>query len=150
MPAGPTAFGLAYFAGAKLLGYSAYSKLILDNLEAAPKPDSKKPPAILVGVARTLLGMAVGAAFGLSFFWIADHLQRDHYSRDYSVFVFYGLLIPIRFLEWKLIFIWLRRKYSWFLRHETGAIIGGILVSFLLDAIGVAALWVLPGGAWVC
>src|SRR4051812_28174916 len=118
MPAGPTAFGLAYFVGAKLAGYSGYSKLILDNLEHSPKPDSKKPSSILVGSARTALGIAVGAAFGLSFFWTADHLHRDHYSSDYSSFIFYAFLVPIRFLEWKLIFIWLRKKYAWFLNHE--------------------------------
>src|SRR3954469_12675368 len=63
MPAGPMPLGFLYFAGAKLAGYSGYSKLFLDELDANEEGNSKKPSAFLVGLARTALGIAVGAAF---------------------------------------------------------------------------------------
>src|SRR3954471_15873594 len=148
MPAGPMPLGFLYFAGAKLAGYSGYSKLFLDELDANEEGNSKKPSAFLVGLARTALGIAVGAAFGLSFFWLSRHISEDSAEWAYSPAAFYCALIPVRFLEWKAIFVWLRRKYDWHPIREPWVIAGGIVVSFLLDAVGVLALWVLPGGAW--
>jgi len=65
--------------------------------------------------------------------------------------LYYSLLLPIRFAEWSLV-LW------WFLGRDTprdlmfyfkGAAVGTIC-SYLLDAAGVVAALVVPGGFWIC
>src|SRR5262249_899888 len=143
MPAVPSPFGFAYFLGAKLAGYTGYSKLIMG--ETTPVAEAReKPSALRVGLGRTLIGVVVGLGVGFCFYLLAAKAHIE----GVSPYALYGLLIPIRFLEWKILFLWIRRKYGWSFIHENWSILGGILVSFLLDALGIIAVWVIPGGIW--
>lgn len=138
MPGGATALGYAYFAGIKAAGYTLYAK------ELNRQYDPSVPPSVWkVGLTRTGIGMAVGAVYGglLSF---APERLGDALGATFLV----GL-IPFRIFEWYFL-IWL------FYRMETGrrgyraAILWGVIVSFFLDAIGIVAAFVIPGGFWIC
>jgi hypothetical protein len=145
MPMGPSLGGLAYFAGVKLAGYTGYAyvlrKRIFDDI-----PNGGFSRTFKIGATRTGIGVVTGAAYGgLAL------LTVGIFGEGTSSGVYYMLgLLPIRFLEWWML-LWL------FFRPETGdrrkiaSGIGlGIVVSYLLDAIGIEAAFVLPGGVWVC
>ena len=56
----------------------------------------------------------------------------------------------IRIAEWWfLLWLFFRPKIH-DVRKRTWGIALGIVVSYLLDAIGILAAFALPGGAWVC
>ena len=59
-------------------------------------------------------------------------------------------LLPIRVAEW-LAEIWIFYDRPLVLRKvDAKAVTGGTIWSYLLDAIGIGAAFVLPGGIWVC
>lgn len=143
MPMGPGPAGFLYFAGVKFLGYSAYGYFLRDKLfdDLANGGASR---TLKIGGARTGIGLAAGITYGLL------AMTTGLFDTDASgVFYFLGLL-PIRLGEWWLL-LWLFFRNKIHERARTYWGIGlGVLVSYLLDAIGIAAAFVLPGGIWVC
>ena len=163
MPAGPGELGYAYFAGVKFIGYSAYCRFALQRKQKAQLPDASPVAAgslssgqadtstseispWIAGAVRTAIGIVVGAVVGVTFWKIPFFAHRDNLDE----LLFFSLLVPVRVGEWWLL---MRIFYKGLLQHRTLAIImiiAGILVSFGLDALGVVAAWILPGGMWVC
>jgi hypothetical protein len=144
MPAGGTELGYVYFAATKLLGYSGYCRWVIN-----PKITTvagKAPSFWKAGAWRTVIGVCVGIIVGFSFWKIPWFTSRDNLSET----LFFVFLLPVRIGEWLLL---LRTTYvSYPLPGGTqGTIIaGGIVASFVLDAIGILAAFALPGGMWVC
>jgi hypothetical protein len=67
-----------------------------------------------------------------------------------AVSVFFGLLIPIRLVEWSLlIHLFFDRGLVRRARDLKFAALGS-LWSFALDGVGVMSAFVIPGGFWVC
>jgi len=146
MAMGPSFGGFVYFAGAKFLGYSAFVHFLRKKWNDVSK---EKPwRTFEIGGTRTLIGVGVGISYGLLFTGIVNlaRIQSDAWSLG----LFFIFLIPVRLGEW----YWLLRiafkekvrgspQIPWSLGWGTS-------VSFALDAIGVAAAFVMPGGMWVC
>ncbi len=145
MPMGPGLGGLAYFTGVKLAGYTGYAYFLRRKLfdDVANGGFSR---TVKIGATRTGIGLAAGIAYGgLAL------LSRGIFGAGASSGAYFMLgLLPVRFLEWWLLlwmFFWPRTGD----RSKAGWGIGlGIVVSYLLDAIGIGAALVLPGGFWVC
>ena len=146
MPFGPEPLGFAYFAGVKLAGYSAYAAVVNRSESIAVAP-VKKFPSFWIGLVRTLIGVSVGAAFGFGFWSLA---KRFHTLDPYSGVLFFGLLLPVRVLEWLLLWNLFYRRLQLSSEIRRTYILVGILISFLLDAVGIMAVLVIPGGAWIC
>jgi hypothetical protein len=148
MPAGPGALGFVYFAAAKLVGYTAFCRFAIepqfekdDAALTAPLPNAWK-----AGAVRTAIGVAIGAAVGLGYWaapWAAKH-------SDVVTMYFFVLLIPVRYFEWWLLLKWIYPKHELSSYRRAGVIMAGVLASFAVDALGVGAAFVLPGGIWVC
>jgi hypothetical protein len=135
MPMGPEPIGFAAFLGVKLFGYTVFSKVVLNRAY------SKTDGGFKSGAARTGIGLAAGAVYGG--LWLLLKPPDPGY-------LFYLRLFPIRILEWGLL---LRLFFEpQFLRTRTAwmSTIGGTFCSYLLDAVGVVAAFVVPGGMWVC
>ena len=99
------------------------------------------------GLARTGIGIVVGIIVGLGFFTYVP--KAKFFVSNLETFFFLGLL-PVRVLEWSF-FLWLPyRRFALTRAAKVGAVSGGIVLSFLLDAIGVVAAFCLPGGVWIC
>ena len=143
MPFGPEPLGFAYFAGVKLVGYTGYAAVLNKNIS---NPLREAPNALKSGLIRTSIGVAVGTVVGLAF-W--KGLPSGWLERNGDV-LFWSGLIPVRILEWYF-FLWLLyRQFELRPARKALAIVSGIIVSFLLDAVGILAMLVVPGGAWVC
>src|SRR5215471_5414597 len=99
MPFGPAPLGFAYFAGAKFVGYSAYSALLNRKVS---QPFCKVPNAWKSGLVRTGMGVAVGTMVGLAFWKV---LPSRWLTTNGDV-LFWSGLIPVRILEWYF-FLWL-------------------------------------------
>jgi hypothetical protein len=143
MPAGPGPTGFVYFIAAKYVGYTAYCRWAIQ-----PRVQQSENPvrsAWIAGALRTLIGVAIGAVVGLSFWKIPYFASHDNGSEA----AFWGLLVPVRIGEWWLL---LQLMYKGLLnrRQRLGLIGGGIFTSFALDFIGVVCAFALPGGMWVC
>lgn len=145
MAGAPTAAGFLYFTGIKAAGYTAASVVLKIGygLRGAPKPS-----VWAVGLTRTGIGLAAGALYGG--LWILAMNKFNTMEGEGSAILFYVFLLPIRLAEWILL-IWLfldrglqQRGRMW----KYAAF--GTICSYALDAIGVAAAFVLPGGIWVC
>lgn len=145
MAGAPTAAGFAYFAGVKAVGYTAAAAVFKHGYRAiAPV----KANIVSVGLARTGIGICAGLVYGGLWIFAANRMQLEESA---TVFVYYYLfLLPVRLIEWSIL-IWLffdpglhDRSRMWkFLTF-------GTICSYVLDAIGVGAALVLPGGFWVC
>jgi hypothetical protein len=145
MAGAPTATGFLYFAAVKAVGYTAASVVLKFGygLRGAPKP-----AVWAIGLTRTGIGLAAGALYGGLWILVLNALNNSG-GEGYAV-LFYVFLLPIRLAEW-IFLIWL------FLDHglqQRGRMwkyaVFGTICSYALDAIGVAAAFVLPGGIWVC
>jgi hypothetical protein len=146
MGVGPGSLGYVYFAGVKFAGYYGYSTW-LNRSEAVTRSACKIPEAWKSGLVRTGIGIVVGAVVGLGYWKVSPISQ---FMDNYGTAVFFGGLVPVRVLEWYF-FLWLLYKQcnlGW--KDQAKFIFFGIVVSFLLDALGYAAALVLPGGAWIC
>ena len=94
-----------------------------------------------------MIGIVAGTASGLILFsGFLDHLHSD----ATRMAIFFGLLVPIRVVEWQLLLWWMYREFPFPRRTRAMLITFGILTSFVLDAIGIAAAFVIPGRAWIC
>ena len=91
---------------------------------------------------RSVVGTVVGLAF-----W---KLLPSRWLDNYGNVLFWSGLIPVRILEWYF-FLWLLYRQCHLRPGQRAlAITCGIVVSFLLDAVGVFTMLIVPGGAWVC
>ena len=143
MPFGPAPLGFAYFAAVKFVGYSTFAGLLNSKLSQS---SCRMPSAWKSGLVRTGIGVAVGTVVGLAFWKLLPFEWLDRYGGV----LFWCGLIPVRVLEWYF-FLWLLyRQCHLRPRQRALAITGGIVMSFLLDAVGVFTMLIVPGGAWVC
>ena len=164
MPAGGTAPGFAYFAAAKFLGYTAFCRWVIEprlrETETLVPPGSvlsftlrserplpKIPPAFAAGAVRTAIGVVAGAVAGVAFFHGIPGLEKHN---DMVTWIFFVLLVSIRTGEWWLLLWWMYREFPLSKNTRGKLITFGILVSFALDAVGILAAFVLPGGIWIC
>lgn len=139
--------GFVYFAAVKYAGYSAYCRWAIEpRLHNSGGATSPAPSAWKAGAVRTLIGLGIGTVVGLGFWKIPYFSQQD----GLATFLFFGFLVPVRALEWWLLFCWIYGIGS--LGESTGwkLISGGIAASFALDGLGILAAFVLPGGIWIC
>jgi hypothetical protein len=142
MPGSPAPLGFAYFAAVKFAGYTCAASVLNRSYQ------SKKNSVWKVGAARTVLGLAAGAAYGGLFIWVAK--TGNVLSSDSGDVLYFVGLVPIRLAEWSLI-IWYfyqrgRSNPTLLLRNSAIA----ILWSFVLDAIGIFAAFIAPGGITIC
>jgi len=141
MPGGLGAIGFLAFGGVKLGGYTGASAVLNRYLPG----QLEKPGNLKVGAIRTGIGLIAGASYGLTIALTADSIK----SGTVRVALFFGLLIPLRLLEWLIllrIYFWdaLGRKVPWkWMALGTGW-------SFVLDAIAIGCAFVVPGGIWIC
>jgi hypothetical protein len=138
MPFGPSLLGFTYFVGIKAGGYCAAAGVL--NRLYADTPGPAQQPALAVGLTRTAIGITAGVTYGA--LWIAANIH--------SASLYLAGLLPIRLAEW-LALIWIFYDRPLVLRtQDAKAIAGGTVWSYVLDAIGIGAAFVLPGGMWVC
>jgi hypothetical protein len=142
MPGGPAPLGFACFAAVKFAGYTAAASALNRSFQA------KETNIWKVGAARTALGLAAGAAYGGLFLWLTKDsatLVTDNPSALYL-----GGLLPIRFGEWCFLiwYFYQRGKPNHVLL--VGNTVVGIVWSYVLDAVGIFAAIVVPGGVWIC
>jgi len=148
MAGAPTPLGFAAFAALKLGGYSGYSAL-LNRTKAFNRSGCKLPPFWTGGLVRSGIGVVTGVVYGFGF-WLAIERASNSFADNYGVQVFFGSLVPIRVGEW-LLFLWLLyRSCQLTAKEKIVPVVGGIVTSFALDAIGIATLIYVPGAAWVC
>lgn len=146
MPFGPEPLGFAFFAGVKLVGYSACAALLNRSRTLSQAP-CKLPSAWKAGLVRTGIGVAVGAAVGLGFWKV---LPSGGWFGEHGGALFMWGLVPVRVLEWYF-FLWLLYRNCQLHSGRIAIIIAlGIVASFLLDAVGIFTMLIAPGGAWVC
>ncbi len=140
MPMGPAPLGFAYFVGVKLVGYTA-AAFVLRRIY----PDSKVAVA-KVGAARTAIGIGAGLAYGGLWIYLLAHVIHGNGSES----LYFLGLSPVRIAEW----LWLLHLFfDRGLRNRPKvykAAVGGTVWSYCLDAAGIAAALVIPGGIWVC
>lgn len=144
MAGAPTPAGFVYFAGVKAAGYTAASVVLKRGYQAiAPV----KTSVVTVGLARTGIGVVAGLIYGGM--WIfAANLMRN--PSDNLPIYYYILLLPVRLAEWTFL-IWIFFDRTLHDRARMWKYVAfGTICSYILDAIGVGAALVLPGGFWVC
>ena len=137
--------GFAYFAATKFAGYTAFAHLVLNRKAIASQSEMRPPNSLVAGGIRTAIGVALGAAAGL-LFWKLPYVIPSRFFDDGLFFLY---LIPFRIFEWWILLhtVYLNCKFE----EATWKLVAkGIAVSYVLDAIGIAAAMVLPGGFWVC
>jgi len=140
MPMGPAPLGFAYFVGVKFVGYTAAAYLLKKVY-----PEFKAGIA-KVGTARTAIGLVAGLAYGAVWILLASRVFR---TQDPSVAYFLGLL-PVRIAEWLLLLhLFFDRNLKDRQKSIKSAVAGSIW-SYSLDAIGIGAALVIPGGVWIC
>ena len=137
MPGGPAPLGFACFSAVKLAGYSAAAWYFKRRYARSDLSSWK------IGAARTALGLVVGASYG-AIWWLAGKWTAN------SDLVYLALLFPIRLGEWSLI-LWLFFERQQLMRRRLLAnSLLGTAWSYVLDAIGIFAALVIPGGIWIC
>ena len=145
MPGAPTAAGFAYFTGVKAVGYTAASILLKHGYKALAPVKAK---VVTIGLTRTGIGLAAGLIYGGLWIAVGSKMRLQESER---LFIYYYLfLLPVRLAEWTFL-IWLFFDRT---LHDRGRlwkyVAFGTICSYILDAIGVGAALVLPGGFWVC
>lgn len=144
MPMGPSVGGFLYFAGVKFAGYSAFAHVLRKKFDDAPAAGITR--TLQIGGLRTLIGVGVGVCYGLLMGIAVEKINIVWLGW----ILFFGALIPVRLAEWYwLLRIAFKQKVRGHSQIESSILLG-TFVSYVLDAIGVAAAFVLPGGMWVC
>jgi len=133
--AGPQTLGFFYFAAVKLAGYTAAASFLKRQY-----PESKVNPWFAGGV-RTLIGIVVGVAA----VFLGEKMGLFRSTPEFFVF-----LVPVRILEWLLLlYIFFERPVLNLGRSLKWSSIG-VAWSFTLDIPAVLAVFLIPGGAWIC
>lgn len=135
MPMGGSALGLVYFATVKMAGYTAAGYQFRRMLRAS------KPNAFAFGAVRTGLGLAVGVSFASLALWLG--LQK-------SEVIYYLALFPVRLAEWLLVLWWFFARAGLRGGRWASYALLGSAWSYLLDVPAILAMFVIPGGAWIC
>ena len=135
MPAGPAPLGLAYFAAVKLVGYTAAASFIKRRIPGS------SASAWFVGGVRTVIGL--GAGIGAVYVASQLGILRSEVG-------FYALLAPIRICEWLILLALFFRRPDWDLPRSLKLAALGTLWSYVLDIPAIMAMFVIPGGAWIC
>jgi hypothetical protein len=143
MPAGPGLVGFIAFAGVKYAGYTL-AALVLKKAFRSPDTNIFK-----VGLARTGIGLGAGALFGGISILLATSFLR-HSTGDLGTLLFFALLIPVRIAEWCLLIHLFFDKGLVDRNRDTKYAALGVIWSFVLDAVGIFAALVVPGGFWIC
>lgn len=144
MAGAPTAAGFAYFAGVKAVGYTAASVVLKRGYQAI---SPVKTSVVTLGLARTGIGIGAGLIYGG--LWIAAASLMRSPSDSLPIY-YYIFLLPVRLAEWTFL-IWLFFDKTLHDRVRMWKYVAfGTICSYILDAIGVGAAFVLPGGFWVC
>jgi hypothetical protein len=136
--------GFATFALLKVAGYTAFCHLVLSKRYGPPTK-----PVVVVGLARTGIGVAAGALYTALFGAAGFVMDTVAGGRGALVPVFLLGLVPVRILEWRLL-IWLfydRQNAKPHLLKR--AITHGIAASFALDVPTITGL-ITAGGLWIC
>lgn len=133
LPAGgPTVVGYLVFVLVKLVGYS------LAALFYRRRWGESRWPTWMLGPARTLVGVVAG--------WLVV-LAIASLARE-SLALFLVVLLPVRVGEWwavlRAFFPTFRGRRAWV------DVTLGIALSYVLDAVAIAAAFAVPGGFWVC
>ena len=93
----------------------------------------------LFGIARTILGMSVGAIVGLA----------GLIKLELAVVVFIWALIPFRIGEWFLTLWLFYRQGEKFASRVWTDVFVGVLFSFILDVPAILG-FLATGGLWIC
>ena len=133
MPGGIGPAGFVAFAAVKYAGYSVAAWL----LNRTYQRDPHNP--LLIGLARTGIGLAAGAAYGAGVLFVR-----------LPELLFFAALIPIRVLEWGLLLRWFYEPRFLATARSWRWTAPGIGWSFALDLIGIGLALVVPGGIWIC
>ena len=137
MPFGPAPLGAAAFIAIKFVGYR-YAGAYLDE-----RYNNHRVSVNVFGVARTALGLLVGITFAL---------LMSHWEINREMLVWFLILLPVRIAEWvATIWFFFERKEpkvqpARLLKHS----VLGAGWSYVLDIPAIAAVFVVPGGMWVC
>ena len=143
MPAGQGVVGYIAFAGVKFAGYTLAAFALK---KAYPSAGTS---TIKVGLARTGIGIVAGALFGGIWLLLSTRFE-DSWPDWMAGSVFFGLLIPIRLAEWSLLIHLFFDRGLVQRAKDLKCAAYGSLWSFVLDAIGIVAAFVVPGGFWIC
>ncbi|MBS1599380.1 MAG: hypothetical protein JST75_14235 [Bacteroidetes bacterium] len=131
---GSPTIGLIAYTSIKLIGYSFAGKKLNQWYKVS------WPRSFVFGVVRTILGVVVG----ISVLFLLDKVDSAIGNR------FLLFLIPVRFFEWYVIIYFFYERHNYSFRRIAGRCFSGILWSFALDIPAIAAVFVIPGGVWVC
>ena len=130
--------GYLAFCAVKAVGYTGAAAVISRVYERTDRN------AMVVGAARTLIGMAVGAAI-----YAFQHIESaygldtfDTMAKDIA-----GLAV-LRFAEWWLL-LWLFYDRQLSSGRGWGVACGGVVWSFVLDIPAVLG-YVIAAGVWIC
>lgn len=140
MPMGPAPFGFAYFVGIKFAGYTA-AAYALGKIYPGSRTGVAK-----AGAVRTAIGVGAGLIYGG--LWLAG--LGNHVNENYSQYIYLAGLFPIRILEWSLLLHLFFDRGLTDRKKVARVTLGATVWSYCLDAIGVGAAMVIPGGMWVC
>ena len=143
MAGAPTPVGFAAFAGVKAIGYTAASFVLKRGYQALAPVNAS---VLTVGLTRTGIGVAAGLVYGGLWILVVNQMKEA----DNWPYYYYAFLLPVRLAEWTFL-IWLFFDRTLHDRVRLWKYIAfGTICSYILDAIGVGAAFVLPGGFWVC
>ena len=149
MPMGPSPLGFTYFLGIKFAGYTAAAYALKRRYSESQANVGK------VGAVRTAIGLGTGLVYGALWFFLATQVfhtdDPNHSARaDIAMYVYLLALLPVRLGEWLfLLHLFFDRKLTNRAKDVKSAFAGS-LWSYCLDAIGIGAAFVIPGGVWVC
>ena len=134
--------GFVYFAGVKYAGYAAAALVLRENYKSSANPWR-------VGLARTGIGLVAGTFFGGVWLLMSSFFENK-WPDWLAAAVFFGLLIPVRLAEWSLLIHFYFDKGLVQRAKDLKFAAFGSLWSFALDAVGIFAAFVVPGGFWIC
>jgi len=149
MPAGPSILGFVYFVGVKFAGYTAAAYVLKKAYTESPAGVAK------VGAARTGIGIGAGLAYGALWFLVATkmfHSDEPGHGAQTAIAEYAYLvgLLPVRLVEWMLLLHLFFDRNLKNRAKDAKSAFAGTAWSYCLDAIGIAAALVIPGGIWVC
>ena len=140
MPMGPAPLGFAYFVGTKFAGYAVAAFAIRKLYPQFSGGIGK------VGATRTAIGLGAGLIYG-GIWWAGASL---FHSADPSMILYFIGLLPVRIAEWMLLVHIFFDRGLVDPQKAFKISLAGSFWSYCLDAIGVGAAFVIPGGVWVC
>jgi len=134
--------GFVYFAGVKYAGYVAAALVLRETYKSSASPWR-------VGLARTGIGLVAGTLFGGVWLLMSSFFENKWPDWLAGV-VFFGLLVPVRLAEWSLLIHFYFDEGLVQRAKDLKFAAFGSLWSFVLDAVGIFAAFVVPGGFWIC